>query len=116
MLRLSLACLALLCAAAPALPQDAADKLQGSAYKDEEACAKGLNSEGCILSFFIEGKAARTLFDGMTEKAQREECTGGMQKFNENGLACFKYDDGTYQCSFGYHFKEKKFGGSHEDC
>lgn len=109
-------CAVLAVTCGPALAQDAADKLDGAAYKDEEACAKGLNAEGCILSFFIEGKAAKTLFDGMTEKAEREECTGGLQKFNDSGLACFKYDDGTHTCNFGYHFKEKRFGGSHEDC
>lgn len=116
MTRTSLACLALLFAATTGLADDAADKLQGSAYMDEEACAKGLNQPDCVLSFFIEGKTAKTLFDGMPEKAEREECTGGMQKFNSSGLACFKYDDGTYTCNFGYHFAEKKFGGSHEDC
>ena len=116
MTRTSLACLALLLAATPVRTEEAADKLQGSAYKDEEACAKGLNQPDCVLSFFLEGKVAKTLFDGMPDKAEREECTGGMQKLSQSGLACFKYDDGTYACNFGYHFAEKTFGGSHEDC
>ena len=96
MTRTSLACLALLFAATPVRTEEAADKLQGSAYKDEEACAKGLNQPDCVLSFFLEGKVAKTLFDGMPDKAEREECTGGMQKLSQSGLVCFKYDDGTY--------------------
>jgi hypothetical protein len=102
----------------PAQAQEQSEmKLDGdSAFMDTEACAKGLASEGCILSFSLSGKAAQTLYDGMTEKAEREECTGGLQKFNDSGLACFKYDDGTYTCSFGYHFADHRFGGSHETC
>lgn len=110
------ACFALIVATSPVFAQDAADKLDGSAYKDDEVCAKGLNTPDCVLSFFIHGKAAKTLFDGMPDKAEREECTGGMEKLSKSGLACFKYDDGTYTCSFGYHFADQTFGGSHEDC
>lgn len=91
-------------------------KLEGTAFLDQEACAKGLNAPDCVLSFSLSGQAAKTLFDGMKMKAVREECTGGMQKYNENGLNCIKYDDGTYTCGFGYDFGKEAFGGSHEDC
>lgn len=102
----------------PAAAVDAqdADKLEGEAFLDAEACAKGLNAEGCVLSIVVTGKAAKTLYDGMRGKAVREECTGGMEKSDKNGLHCIKSDDGTYNCDFGYHFAQRRFAGSAQDC
>lgn len=108
------ACLAILSFSASA--QDTTPKLEGSVFLDEEACAKGLNGKDCVLSFSLTGEGAKLLFSGMPEKAQREECTGGMEKANTKGLHCIAYDDGTYQCDFGYHFAKKDFAGSHMDC
>ena len=101
-----------------ARPAFALEELQveGTAFLDEEACAKGLQSPGCILTFQISGKAAKQLYEGMSEKAIHEECTGGMQKFNKAGLNCIKAEDGTYSCDFGYDFSKKKFSGGAMDC
>lgn len=99
---------------APAVALDAF-KIEGTAFLDEEACAKGLNAEGCILSFQISGKTAKTLYDGMTAKAVQQECTGGLQKV-EGGLNCIKDSETDYTCDFGYNFREGSFGGSGVDC
>ena len=90
--------------------------LKGSAALDEEGCKGGIKSDTCILSFHLEGKAAKQLFDGMRDKAKQEECTGSMEKSGGNGLFCHKYEDGTYLCEFGYSFKEDAFTFSAEDC
>ena len=90
--------------------------LKGTAYLSEEKCAKGLKSPECVLSFEIAGNTAKLLFDGMPAKAVREECTGGMEKADGNGLYCVKSDDGTYACYFGYSFSHKMFTASQIDC
>ncbi len=99
-------------------PAMAADRssLEGEAFLDEEGCAGGVKSDTCILSFQLRGKAAKLLFDGMRGEAQREECTGSMEKSGGNGLFCHAYEDGTYLCEFGYSFKEDAFTFSAEDC
>jgi hypothetical protein len=111
---LSAAALSFLPAAAASAAD--ADKLEGEAFLDEEACAKGLSAPDCVLSFVLTGKAAKTLYDGMRAKPVREECTGGMEKSDKNGLHCIKSDDGTYNCDFGYHFAQRRFAGSAQDC
>ncbi len=90
--------------------------LQGSVFLDAEACAGGLKSDSCILSFQLKGKAAKQLFDGMRDKAKQEECTGSMEKSGGDGLFCHKYNDGTYLCEFGYSFSKDAFTFSAEDC
>ena len=62
------------------------------------------------------GKPAKLLFDGLRDEAQKEECTGSMEKSGGNGLFCHAYEDGTYLCEFGYSFKEDAFVFSAEDC
>jgi hypothetical protein len=99
---------------APAVALDAF-KIEGTAFLDEEACAKGMNAEGCALSFQISGKVAKTLYEGMAAEAVQQECTGGLQKV-EGGLNCIKDSETEYYCDFGYHFKEGEFGGSGVDC
>jgi hypothetical protein len=99
----------------PAVAGDAVP-LQGSAFLGEEACTGGLKSAACVLSFQLSGKAAKLLFDGMRAKAVKEECTGGMEKADGNGLHCIKSSDGTYDCDFGYSFSGKAFTGSGVDC
>jgi hypothetical protein len=89
---------------------------EGSAFLGDEDCAGALKSDSCILSFQLTGKAAKLLFDGIRVKAQQEECTGGMEKWEGNGLYCNKSADGTYLCEFGYSFSEKAFTTSVEDC
>jgi hypothetical protein len=102
----------LICSPAVALD---AFKIEGTAFLDEEACAKGLNAEGCILSFQISGKTAKTLYDGMAAEAVQQDCTGGLQKV-EGGLNCIKDSETDYSCDFGYDFKAGSFGGSGVDC
>jgi hypothetical protein len=99
----------------PALAGDEVP-LKGSAFLDAEACKDGLKSDTCLLSFQLAGKAAKLLFDGMRAKAVKEECTGGMEKSDGNGLHCIKSADGTYDCDFGYSFSGKAFTGSSVDC
>lgn len=114
MTRTALACLAFALAALPALAQEEIT-LEGRAFLDEEACAKGLQGADCVLTFEVSGKAAKLLYEGMKVKARHEECTGGMEKA-ENGLHCIMGEDKTYNCDFGYHFKDKEFAGGHLDC
>jgi len=59
--------------AAAAVGAAGADKLEGEAFLDAEACAKGLKAPGCVLSITVTGKAAKTLYDGMRAKPVREE-------------------------------------------
>ena len=86
------------------------------AFVGDPDCKDGVKSDTCILSFQLRGKAAKLLFDGMRDEAQREECTGSLEKSGGNGLFCHAYDDGTYFCEFGYSFKEDAFVFSAEDC
>jgi hypothetical protein len=113
-------CLVVLAAMMPTLqPAMATDELkfEGSAFLDEEGCAKGLMGPECVVTLSITGKAAETLFNGLPGKAEREECTGGLGKSSKAGLHCTHYDnDNTYECNFGYEFKKQKFGGSAMDC
>ncbi len=103
-------------------PAMAADEipLEGSAllgaFVGDPDCAGGVKSDTCILSFQLRGKAAKLLFDGLRDEAQREECTGSLEKSGGNGLFCHAYEDGTYLCEFGYSFKEDAFTFSAEDC
>lgn len=99
-------------------PTVAADEapLEGEAFLGDEDCAGGVQSDKCILSFQLKGKAAKLLFDGLRDKAQQEECTGSMEKSGGNGLFCHKYENGTYLCEFGYSFSEDAFTFSAEDC
>ncbi len=94
--------------------------LEGSAllgiFEGDPDCKDGVKSDTCILSFQLRGKAAKLLFDGMRDEAQREECTGSLEKSGGHGLFCHAYDDGTYFCEFGYSFKEDAFTFSAEDC
>jgi hypothetical protein len=101
--------------ASPAFAGDGVP-LQGSAFLGDEDCAGGLKSDACVLSFQLSGKAAKLLFDGMRGKAVKEECTGGMEKSDGQGLHCIKSADGTYDCDFGYSFSGKAFTGSSVDC
>ncbi|MBG1231437.1 hypothetical protein [Aestuariivirga litoralis] len=68
------------------------------------------------FAFFVDGAAAKELFDRMKQKAVHEECTGGMEKTDASGMHCIKAEDGTYACDFGYDFKKHAFSGSGDDC
>ncbi len=99
----------------PALADDSVP-IKGSVYLGEEGCPNGIKAPECLLTFQITGKVAKLLFDGMRVKAAKEECTGGFQKTDGNGLNCIKAEDGTYSCDFGYDFSKKSFGGGALDC
>jgi hypothetical protein len=104
-----------LAASLPAAAQDE-PKLKGTAYLDAEACAKGTKSPDCVLTFSLEGEAAKILYTGMPGKGRKEECTGGMEKMDGNGLHCIMAEDKTYTCDFGYWFAKKSFGPGGMDC
>jgi hypothetical protein len=86
------------------------------AFQGDPDCAEGVKSDTCILSFRLTGQAAKLLFEGLRDEAQREECTGSLEKGGGNGLFCHTYEGGTYLCEFGYSFKEDAFTFSAEDC
>ncbi|MCA0434498.1 MAG: hypothetical protein LCH46_14700 [Proteobacteria bacterium] len=111
----AIAALVALSGAGPALALDEL-KLEGTAFLDEELCAKDLQTKDCSLTIQVEGAAAKQLYDGLKVKAIQEECTGGMEKFDGSMLHCIKYEDGTYLCDFGYYFKEKSFGPGRTSC
>ena len=90
--------------------------LKGTAFLDAEGCKDGTKSSTCVLSFQLSGKAAKLLYEGIPGKGVSEECTGGMEKSDGNGLHCIKSSDGTYDCDFGYSFSGKAFTGSNVDC
>ena len=60
------------------------------AFVGDPDCAGGVKSDTCILSFQLRGKAAKLLFNGLRDEAQREECTGSMEKSGGNGLFCHR--------------------------
>ena len=69
------------------------------------------------MNFVITGRAAKVLYDGMTEEGVMQECTGDVEKFAESGLHCFKGEDTSgYFCDFSYSFKERKFGAGGDGC
>jgi hypothetical protein len=104
-----------LAAVAPALAEDA-PALKGSVYLDAENCTNGTKGPDCVLTFFVEGEAAKILYNGLPGKGQREECTGGLEKMDGHGLHCIMAEDKTYSCEFGYHFAKKSFGAGGQDC
>ena len=57
------------------------------AFVGDPDCKDGVKSDTCILSFQLRGKAAKLLFDGMRDEAQKEECTGSLEKSGGNGLS-----------------------------
>ena len=92
-------------------------KLEGTVNLNEDYCSKGTSGPECSLSFEIKGKAAKVIYDGMTEKGAMQECTGNVEKFNGAGMHCIKGKDASdYYCDFGYYFKKSKFGGGPDGC
>jgi hypothetical protein len=90
-------------------------KLQNSTFFDPETCPKGAKSPDCVFSIEITGENAKILFDGMRVKPDPEGCIPNT-KTDGNGLQCYKDEDGTYSCHFGYSFAKKKFTDSKMDC
>ena len=80
-------------------------KIEGTAFLDEEACTKGGN---CNLTFKIDGKIAKTIYEGMSTVARTNEDTGGFDKTDRSGMSCHK-DDERYSCSFRYDFRLRAF-------
>lgn len=101
---------------APAIAGNAI-KLEGTVNLNEDYCSKGTSGPECSLSFEIKGKAAKVIYDGMTEKGVMQECTGNVEKFNGAGMHCIKGKDASdYYCDFGYYFKKSSFGGGADGC
>ena len=92
-------------------------KLQGTVSLDAEACAKGTSGPDCRLNFAITGKAAKAIYDGMTEKGVLQECTGEVEKADASGMHCIKgKTTNDYYCDFAYYFKKDEFGGGGDGC
>ncbi len=92
-------------------------KLQGTVNLDSEACAKGTAGPDCRLNFAITGKAAKVIYDGMTEKGVLQECTGEVEKADASGMHCIKgKTTNDYYCDFAYYFKKHEFGGGGDGC
>lgn len=115
-IRHSIALLAVLLSALPAAAQEESVTLGGMAFPDQDTCDKNMKGKDCVLSFSIEGDAAKLLYNGLKVKAVHEECTGGMEKIGGGGLHCIKQDEKTYTCDFGYSLGKEEFTGSHMDC
>jgi len=109
LLALALTCL-------PAAAQEESITLGGMAFPDTDNCDKNMKGKDCVLTFSIEGDAAKLLYNGIKAKAVHEECTGGMEKIGGGGLHCIKTDEKTYTCDFGYAFGKEEFTGGHMDC
>ena len=102
--------------ATPAFPKDEI-KLSGTAALDQESCAKGTGSPDCIMIFSVTGKAAKVLYDGMTNKGSMQECTGNVEKFDDSGLHCIQGKDANgYICDFAYAFKKHRFDNGQDGC
>ena len=100
----------------PAFPKDEI-KLSGTAALDQEGCAKGTGSPDCIVVFSVTGRAAKVLYDGMTNKGGMQECTGNVEKIDASGMHCIKGKTASdYICDFSYAFKKDKFGPGPDGC
>jgi hypothetical protein len=80
-------------------------KIEGTAFLDEEACAK---SGTCNLTFKVGGKMAKIIYEGMGTAARANEETGGFDKTDRSGMSCHK-DVQHYSCSFRYDFRLRAF-------
>ena len=101
------------------LPATAGDeiKLSGTATLDSEKCSGGTANPKCVLNFYITGKAAKILFDGMPAKGVFQACTGNVEKADNSGMHCIKGKTAEdFRCDFTYGFKNSKFGASPDDC
>jgi hypothetical protein len=99
---------------APTLAKDTS-KLEGTTFFDQETCPKGEKSPNCVFSIEITGANAKILYDGMRAKPDPQGCIPNT-KSDASGLECYKDEDGTYSCHFGYDFGKKKFTNSKVDC
>lgn len=91
--------------------------LSGTAELDADYCAKGTSQPNCVINLSIIGKAAKIIYDGMTQKGQMQECTGSAEKFDASGMHCVKGTTAEdYFCDFSYAFKNAKFGSGPDGC
>ena len=91
--------------------------MEGTATLDPETCAKGTSGPDCTLDFYVTGKAAKTIYDGMTAKGKMQECTGNVEKFDESGMHCIKGKTAKdYLCDFSYGFAKHTFGTGPDGC
>jgi hypothetical protein len=92
-------------------------KLDGTVTLDAETCAKGASGPDCTLDFYVTGKAAKTIYDGMIAKGKMQECTGNVEKFDDSGMHCIKGKTVTdYGCDFSYGFAKHRFSAGPDGC
>jgi hypothetical protein len=101
--------LAPLAAPAQTVVPDQPIPLKGNLTQHADLCPGGPAPEDCVLTLFIEGPAARLIFDSMRIEARREECTGGTEKVDGNGMYCNRADDGSVFCEVGYRPADQTF-------
>jgi hypothetical protein len=87
----------------PVLAEQLSGKLNGSYGFFGDKCNEQGQGKGCVMTFTIEGEAAKALYDRIKWKPQPDACTEGLVKDSRNGMRCFKVKD-EYSCDFGYSF------------
>ena len=108
-----LAALTLGLASAAEAAQESGD-LKGT-YGFFDSCGPDGKAKTCVMTFEIEGDAAKALYSRMPEKAVPEPCTDGLLKDDGHGLRCYKANS-EFRCDFGYSFGGRKFTGSDVSC
>ena len=108
----SLLCVLLAAFAIPAASQDGTKKLTGSymlAGKDAVDPPPG-QPQDTHLQLYLDGDAARDLYQAMKVKAMPDECIGhdAHTKF-QGGIACTMHAGGKdFECSFAIDIKNQK--------
>ena len=97
------------------LAEDKSGELSGTFGFYGETCEGNSHAKDCVISFELNGTAAKALFDRMPVMAVPEACTDGLLKDDGNGMRCYKAE-GIYRCDFGYSFSKRKMTGSHVSC
>ena len=98
--------------AVPASSQDGTKKLTGSyAIAGKEAIDPPPDQpKDTHLQLYLDGAAARDLYNAMKVKATPDECTGPNAKSKfQGGIACTMHEGGKeYECSFAVDIKNQK--------
>jgi hypothetical protein len=55
---------------------------------------------------FIEGSAAKEMYDGMTQKPMKDQCAIDLISKKAGNLVCSKLNSGKFFCTFGVSLKD----------
>ncbi len=83
------------------------EAINGVYHLGNENCADG-KSDPCQFYVELRGDTAKALYENMRSKAQKDECTGGTMKTDDDVLYCFASDPDDYVCWFGDDFEQRK--------